>query len=157
MPLTSEAAQLQAPVGGSWFWGGGPAAEGAGAGELPPNPDAQELRPLYQRLPFRQAWCWGWLSSVDRVGLCIWVWNLLGMAVDPALACLACGSLVAPRQYCRLVSMLLLCLCMLMAPSLTGACSILGTVPCSFRNSRWSDEEQQKLRDGVVQLVQVQT
>ncbi|KAI7841291.1 hypothetical protein COHA_004910, partial [Chlorella ohadii] len=76
VPLTSEAAQLQAPVGGSWFWGGGPVAGGAGAGELPPNPDAQELRPLYQRLPF------------------------------------------------------------------------------SFRNSRWSDEEQQKLRDGVVQLVQ---
>ena len=56
VPLTSESVQLQAPVGSSWFWGGSSAAGGAAggfAGELPPNPDAEELRPLYQRLPFR--------------------------------------------------------------------------------------------------------
>lgn len=49
VPIRGEPTQALAPTGGSWFWGG---AAGGGA-EPPPNPDAEELRPLYQHLPFR--------------------------------------------------------------------------------------------------------
>lgn len=49
---SAEPAQLQAPIGTSWFWGG---SAGAGGQGVPPNPDAQALLPLYSHLPFRQA------------------------------------------------------------------------------------------------------
>lgn len=52
VPVTAEPAQLQAPVGASWFWGG----QGGGGPE--PNPDAADLKPLFQHLPFRWVGVW---------------------------------------------------------------------------------------------------
>lgn len=52
VPVSAEPSQLQAPIGTSWFWGGA-SGGGGGGGQLPPNPDAEELKSLYQHLPFR--------------------------------------------------------------------------------------------------------
>lgn len=57
VPLAAAeaAAQQPAPVGASWFWGSAGAGGAAGGSQVPLYPDAEDLKPLYQHLPFRQA------------------------------------------------------------------------------------------------------
>lgn len=123
----AQPAQLQAPIGTSWFWGAGGGGPGAGlGGPVPPNPDAADLRPLYEHLPFR--WAAGWAAG----------WGVSAFRASGGLVAAAWHQLVSPR--CAA------------APRPRAPCARV--FPCSFRSARWSEEEQQKLRDGVVQLVQ---
>lgn len=121
VPVTTAepGAQLQAPIGSSWFWGGaagGGTAAGA-ASRVPPNPDAEALKPLYQHLPFRRV-----------SGLAAVAWGS-GRCTAAAIV------LPVPRVHP--------CSCPPPAP----ACR-------SFRSSRWSEDEQARLRAGVLQAVQ---
>ena len=74
----------------------------------------------------------------------------LAWAMFPVLQACAVAWLVGDTGQSRAVH-----LPVLPAPRATNACFRLAPRARSFRNSRWSEEEQQKLRDGVVQLVQV--